>query len=134
MAVSLEARVPFLDHEFVEMAMRVPGDHKLRGGTTKWILRRAFGSLLPDAVLQRRKQGFSMPMKQWLAGPLQPMMRSLLSSDRLRARGLFEPREVDRLMEEHVSARRNHAHRLWGLMALELSLTSLESTVRTRSR
>jgi asparagine synthase (glutamine-hydrolysing) len=134
MAVSLEARVPFLDHEFVEMAMRVPGDHKLRGGTTKWILRRAFGSLLPDAVLQWRKQGFSMPMKQWLAGPLQPMMRSLLSSDRLRARGLFEPREVDRLMEEHVSARRNHAHRLWGLMALELSLTSLESTVRTRSR
>jgi asparagine synthase (glutamine-hydrolysing) len=127
MAVSLEVRVPFLDHEFVEAAMRVPGSRKLHGGTTKWILRRAFGPLLPDEVVRRRKQGFSMPMKQWLAGPLQPMMRELLSQDRLRARGLFEPREVGRLVTDHVSGRRNHAHRLWCLMALELSLRSLES-------
>jgi asparagine synthase (glutamine-hydrolysing) len=132
MAVSLEVRVPFLDHEFVEAAMRVPGDRKLRGGTTKWLLRRAFASLLPGEVLRRGKQGFSMPMKQCLAGPLQPLMRDLLSRDRLRSRGLFRPDEVDRLVREHVAGRRNNAHRLWCLMALELSLTSLEAAVRTR--
>lgn len=107
--------------------MRVPGSRKLHGGTAKWILRRAFGPLLPDEVVRRRKEGFSMPMKQWLAGPLQPMMRELLSRDHLRARGLFEPREVDRLVDDHVSGRRNNAHRLWCLMALELSLRSLQS-------
>jgi asparagine synthase (glutamine-hydrolysing) len=133
MAVSLEVRVPFLDHEFVEAAMRVPGDRKLRGGTTKWLLRRAFASLLPGEVLRRGKQGFSMPMKQWLGGPLQPLMRDLLSRDRLRSRGLFRPDEVDRLVREHVAGRRNNAHRLWCLMALELSLTSLEAVARTRS-
>jgi asparagine synthase (glutamine-hydrolysing) len=128
MAVSLEVRVPFLDHHVVERAMRVPADQKLRGGTSKWVLREAFRDQLPPRVLARGKEGFSMPMKQWLAGPLQPMMRDLLSPVRLRARGLFEPSEVERLMAEHVAGRANHAHRLWCLMALELSLRGLERT------
>jgi asparagine synthase (glutamine-hydrolysing) len=126
MAGSLEVRVPFLDHEFVELAMRVPGMQKLRGATTKWILRRAFADLIPPSIQQRPKEGFSIPMKQWLSGALQPLMRDLLSPERLNARGLFQAAEVERLMTEHVAGRRNHAHRLWCLMALELSLASLE--------
>ena len=133
MAVSLEVRVPFLDHEVVEMAMGIPADRKLRAGTTKWILRRAFASQLPAHVLKRGKEGFSIPMKQWLAQELQPWMRDLLSRDRLEARGLFQPGEVGRLMDEHVRGRQNHAHRLWCLMALELSLASLESSAKLRT-
>ena len=133
MAASLEVRVPFLDHEFVEMAMRIPAEQKLRGATTKWILRRAFTDVLPASIQRRQKEGFSIPMKQWLAGPLEPLMRDLLSRDRLNARGLFLPGEVERLMSEHVTGRRNHAHGLWCLMALELSLTSLERIRRTRA-
>jgi asparagine synthase (glutamine-hydrolysing) len=130
MAVSLEVRVPFLDHEVVEMAMGIPGDRKLRGSTTKWILREAFAAQLPPSIQRRGKEGFSIPMKQWLARDLLPMMRDLLSTERLAARGLFQPAEVERLMSEHVAGRQNHAHRLWCLMALELSLSSLESAAR----
>ena len=130
MAVSLEVRVPFLDHEVVEMAMGIPADQKLRGGTTKWILRRAFAGALPSNVRRRGKEGFSIPMKQWLAKELEPLMRDLLSPDRLESRGLFRTEEVNRLMVEHVAGRENHAHRLWCLMALELSLSSLESATR----
>jgi len=133
MAVSLEVRVPFLDHEMVELAMRIPSDLKLRGGKTKWILRRAFSSLLPPDVQRRGKEGFSIPMKQWLSGALQPLMRDLLSRERLDARGLFRPNAVEGLMAEHVAGRQNHAHRLWCLMALELSLSSMESMARTRT-
>jgi asparagine synthase (glutamine-hydrolysing) len=129
MAVSLEVRVPFLDHEVVELAMRLPDRWKLRGGlrggTGKWILKQAFAPMLPPATVRRGKEGFSMPMKNWLRGPLQPLMRELLSASRLRDRGWFRPRTVERLVDEHVRGRRNHAHRLWCLMALELSLDGL---------
>lgn len=125
MGTSLEARVPFLDHEVVEYAMAIPDRWKLRGGTTKWILRRAFGDCLPDAVLQRGKEGFSIPMKNWLRGPLEPLMRDLLDPDRVRDRGWFRADEVSRLVEEHVRREANHQHRLWCLMSLELSARSL---------
>jgi asparagine synthase (glutamine-hydrolysing) len=132
MAVSLEVRVPFLDHQVVEMAMGIPAQMKLRGGTTKWILRNTFAPELPRVVQRRGKEGFSIPMKQWLAGDLEPLMRDLLSRERVEARGLFEVAEVERLMAEHVAGRQNHAHRLWCLMALELSLASLSTTVSSR--
>jgi asparagine synthase (glutamine-hydrolysing) len=132
MAVSLEVRVPFLDHQVVEMAMGIPAQMKLRGGTTKWILRNTFARELPRVVQRRGKEGFSIPMKQWLAGDLEPLMRDLLSRERVEARGLFQVAEVERLMAEHVAGRQNHAHRLWCLMALELSLASLSTTVSSR--
>jgi asparagine synthase (glutamine-hydrolysing) len=131
MATSLEVRVPFLDHELVTYAMTIPDSWKLRGGQTKWILRKAFSPMLPPATLRLDKQGFSMPMKNWLRGALQPMMRDLLSAERVRERGWFQPMEVDRLVAEHVRGSHNHAHRLWCLMALELSLTGLERETRT---
>jgi asparagine synthase (glutamine-hydrolysing) len=126
MAVSLECRVPFLDHRMVEYAMTIPDRWKLRGSETKWILKQAFRDLIPPRILQRGKEGFSMPMKNWLRGPLQPMMRDLLSRERLEARGWFDSGEVTRLVDEHVRGRENHAHRIWCLMALELSLSSLQ--------
>jgi asparagine synthase (glutamine-hydrolysing) len=130
MAASLEVRVPFLDHELVEYAMTIPDAWKLRGRTTKWILKRAFAHMLPAPTVRRGKEGFSIPMKNWLRGPLQPLLHHVLAPDRIRDRGWFDPAEVRRLMEEHVQGRQNHAHRLWCLMALELSLRSLEGATR----
>jgi asparagine synthase (glutamine-hydrolysing) len=125
MATSLEVRVPFLDHDVVEYAMAIPGDWKLRGSRSKWILRHAFADMIPAAILRRGKEGFSIPMKNWLRGPLQPLLHDLLAPDRVRQRGWFETEHVQRLVEEHLRGSHNHAHRLWCLMALELSLTTL---------
>ncbi|HEV8356825.1 MAG TPA: asparagine synthase (glutamine-hydrolyzing) [Gemmatimonadales bacterium] len=133
MAVSLEARVPFLDHEVVEYAMAIPPEWKLRGGVTKWILKRAFRDLLPPEILGRGKEGFSIPMKNWLRGPLQPMVHELLRAERVRDRGWFGPAEVARLVDEHLRGRENHAHRLWCLMSLELSLGGLERRAAERT-
>lgn len=126
MATSLEVRVPFLDHEVVEYAMMMPAAWKLRGRRTKWILRRAFADVLPASTLRRDKQGFSIPMKNWLRGPLRPLLHEVLDPSRIRDRGWFEAEAVQRLVDEHVRGRQNHAHRLWCIIALELSLRSLE--------
>ena len=126
MAVSLEARVPFLDHEVVEYAMRVPARWKLEGRETKAILKEAFGDLLPREILTRRKEGFSIPMKNWLRGPLRGMLDDLVGPGALGERGWFRESEVARLVQEHVDGRENHAHRLWCLMSLEMSLRGLE--------
>lgn len=125
MAVSLEARVPFLDHEFVEYAMVIPPSWKLNGRDSKWILKRAFQDLLPPQIRRRGKEGFSMPMKNWLRGPLRPLVDELLDPRRIRERDWFRPAEVGRFVDEHMQGRENHAHRLWCLMALELSIEGL---------
>jgi asparagine synthase (glutamine-hydrolysing) len=132
MAVSLEARVPFLDHEVVEYAMGIPAGWKLHRGRGKWILRRAFTDLLPPEIRRRRKEGFSIPMKNWLRGPLRPMLLELLHERRVRERGWFRPAEVARLLREHLDGRENHAHRLWCLMSLELALEGLATRARSR--
>jgi len=125
MAVSLEARVPFLDHEFVQYAMRVPGDWKLHGHATKWILKQAFRDELPARIRRRGKEGFSIPMKNWLRGPLREMLCETLAAERLRERGWFDPQQVARVVDEHLRGRENHAHRLWCLMSLEFALAGL---------
>ena len=134
MAVSLEARVPFLDHELVEHAMSIPDALKVRGRQTKWILKKAHSDVLPPAILRRGKEGFSIPMKNWLRGPLKPMLMELLSESRVRQRAWFSASEVKRLIDEHTRGRENHAHRLWCLMSLELSLDSLTRRARQSSR
>ncbi len=130
MAVSLEARVPFLDHEVVEYAMRIPSEWKLRGGQTKAILRSAFRELLPEQIRIRGKEGFSIPMKHWLRGPLRPLLEESLGAGGLGDRGWFRHEELQRLVGEHLAGRRNHAHRLWSLVSLELSLAGLEARRR----
>jgi asparagine synthase (glutamine-hydrolysing) len=119
MATSLETRAPFLDADVMELAFSMPGHLKLRNGERKWILKRAMRGVLPERILTRRKEGFSIPMKNWLRRELQPLMRSLLAPDRVAARGLFEPAEVTRLIEDHVAGRENHAHTLFPLMVFE---------------
>jgi ribosome recycling factor len=133
MAVSLEARVPFLDHEVVEYAMGIPAEWKLKAGASKWILREAFRNLLPPRVRNRGKEGFSMPMKNWLRGPLQRLLSDVLDPRRIRERGWFDTAEIGRLVDEHVNGQENHAHRLWCLMSLELSVQGLEQRAWTRS-
>ena len=120
MAASVEARVPLLDYRIVEFALSLPPAMKLRGGRTKQILRRAVAGRLPPAVLQQPKRGFSIPLKNWLRGPLRPMLTDLLAPERVRRRGLFRPQCLERWMAEHLAGQANHSHRLWGLMVLEL--------------
>ena len=119
MATSLETRAPFLDAAVMELAFSMPGDLKIRDGDRKWILKRAMRGILPERILTRRKEGFSIPMKNWLRRELQPMMRTLLSAERMTQRGLFDPAEVTRLVDSHSAGRENHAHTLFPLMVLE---------------
>jgi asparagine synthase (glutamine-hydrolysing) len=119
MATSLEARAPFLDKDVVELAFRMPGSLKLRGYRRKHILKQAMADKLPPRILNRRKEGFSIPMKNWLRSELRPLMESLLSRERIEARGLFEWPAVERRMREHLEGGRNHAHQLFPLMVFE---------------
>jgi asparagine synthase (glutamine-hydrolysing) len=120
MAASLEVRSPLLDDELIEFAHSLPPEHKLDGAIGKLLLRETFKRRLPEDVFRRRKQGFAVPMARWLAGELLPMARDLLSEARLKAQGLFNPGVVARLLDEHAARRRDHAMKLWTLMAFEL--------------
>jgi len=120
MAASLEVRVPFLDHRVVEFALSVPQELKIRNFKTKYLLKRMARRLLPGNIVNRPKQGFSIPIKNWLKGPLRPMMTDLLSHDRLARQGIFNPGYVDTLMKEHIQNEENHSHRLWSLMLFQL--------------
>jgi asparagine synthase (glutamine-hydrolysing) len=119
MATSLETRAPFLDVDVMELAFSMPGHLKIRDGQRKWVLKRAMRGLLPEGILHRKKQGFSIPLKNWLRAELQPLMRELLSPDRVARRGLFAPAEVQALIDAHVAGRENHAHTLFPLMVFE---------------
>jgi asparagine synthase (glutamine-hydrolysing) len=119
MATSLETRAPFLDVDVMELAFSMPGHLKIRDGQRKWVLKRAMRGLLPEGILHRKKQGFSIPLKNWLRVELQPLMRELLSPERVARRGLFAPAEVQALIDAHVAGRENHAHTLFPLMVFE---------------
>jgi asparagine synthase (glutamine-hydrolysing) len=119
MATSLETRAPFLDADVMELAFSLPGDLKVRNGERKYILKRALQGIVPDRVLTRRKEGFSIPMKNWLRRELAPLMLSLLSHERLKRRGLFNPAAVERLVNAHLAGRENYAHQLFALMVFE---------------
>jgi asparagine synthase (glutamine-hydrolysing) len=119
MATSLETRAPFLDRDVMELAFSMPGDFKIRNGERKWILKRAMAGIVPATILNRKKEGFSIPMKNWLRRELEPLMRSLLSPQRIADRGLFDPAEVSRLVDDHVAGRENYAHTLFPLMVFE---------------
>ncbi len=120
MAASIEARVPLLDHRVVEFAWSLPPHMKLRLGESKVILRRMMQGHLPGHVLEKPKDGFSIPVKHWLRTSLRPMMEDLLSEASLNRRGYFQPQVVREWMDEHLEGRVNHAHRLWGMMVFEM--------------
>ncbi len=119
MATSLETRAPFLDMDVMELAFSMPGHLKIRHGERKHVLKRAMGDLLPESVLTRPKEGFSIPMKTWLRGEWAPMMQDLLGPEPVGRRGWFEPTEVTRRVGEHLAGTHNHAHQLFSLMVLE---------------
>lgn len=119
MATSLETRAPFLDVGVMELALSMPSSLKYRDGERKWVLKQALRGLVPPEVLTRRKEGFSIPMKQWLRHELAPLMESLLAPARIEKRGLIVSSEVSRMVAEHLSGRENHAHVLFSLMVFE---------------
>jgi asparagine synthase (glutamine-hydrolysing) len=120
MAVSLECRVPLLDHELVELAAAMPEAIKMRGGTLKYAMKKSLEGVLPDSILHREKRGFGTPMGAWLRHELAPMLRDLLSPASLANRGLFDPAAVERLMAEHASGREDRTEPLIALMNLEI--------------
>ncbi len=115
MAASLEARAPFLDYRVVEYAATIPSALKLRGKQTKWILKQAMAGLLPPQIIKRGKEGFSIPIKNWLKQELRPLMLEVLSPARLKRDGFFDAAYVQRLIDEHLRGVENHSHRLWAL-------------------
>jgi asparagine synthase (glutamine-hydrolysing) len=120
MAVSLEARSPFLDHHVIEFAASLPEGLKLRGLTTKYLLKRVLTRLLPAENLKRRKMGFGVPIGHWFRGEMQGFLRETLLSEKALKRGYFKPEAVTRLVEQHTSGTRDYAHQLWTLLMLEL--------------
>jgi len=120
MAVSLECRVPLLDHELVELAARMPQEVKIRGGRLKHALKASLANVLPPDILERKKRGFGTPMGAWLKGDLAPLMRELLSPASIEARGLFRPPEVAKLIAAHGANRLDGTDRLLTLLNLEI--------------
>ena len=128
MAHSVEVRSPFLDHEFAAFAASIPGRHKLRGKTGKWILRRALRGVVEPTVLGREKRGFGLPVEAWLSGPLREMLRETLLSQVARERGLFDPAQVKCLVEGHSMHAPRASYLLWNLLVLELWFRSAGDT------
>jgi asparagine synthase (glutamine-hydrolysing) len=122
MAHSLECRAPFLDHRVVELAVAMPLDRKihLRSGRTKVVLKQAFSDLLPPAIRKRSKMGFGVPISRWFRAELRQELREVLLDSVCLDRGLFRPETVTRLITEHQDGKREHSHRLWALLMLEL--------------
>ena len=120
MANSLEARSPFLDHHVIEFAASLPEKYKLRGLTTKYLLKQVLRKLLPAENLDRRKMGFGVPIGHWLRGQLQPFLRETLLAEASLNRGLFRPEAVKHLVEQHTRGERDHSPQLWTLLMLEL--------------
>jgi asparagine synthase (glutamine-hydrolysing) len=120
MANSLEARSPFLDHHVIEFAASLPEKYKLRGLTTKYLLKRVLKKLLPAENLGRRKMGFGVPIGHWFRGRLQPFLRETILSETALKRGLFKPDAVRSLVELHARSERDYSHQLWTLLMLEL--------------
>lgn len=113
MAHSLEVRSPFLDHNVFEFASSLPLHEKIRGGDTKVILKRAFFDDLPNAILQPRKRGFSLPMDRWLRTELREMLEDCLNDSAVEATGMFKLNELRSLAQEHWQCRRDRSHLLW---------------------
>ena len=120
MAASIESRVPFLDHHLVEFATALPPRMKLRGLTTKWILREAVKHLLPREILTRKKMGFPVPFSLWLRGSGAGLARDVLLDSRARQRGIMDPAAVSALIDEHASGVTDAGDALWSLLNLEL--------------
>ena len=120
MAASIESRVPFLDHPLVEFVARLPERLKLRGLTTKWVLREAMRDALPPEILSRKKMGFPVPVGRWFRGEYRHLLDEYVLGERALARGVFDPSAVRSLVHRHCEVGENHSERLWALVNFEL--------------
>jgi asparagine synthase (glutamine-hydrolysing) len=119
MACSLETRVPLLDPELIELAFRMPSSLKYSARRTKILLKRVASRHAPRGAIYRPKQGFSIPIKNWLRHEFRPLVEDLLNRDRITREGLFEPTTIERLKREHQENRANHSHVLWSLLVFQ---------------
>jgi len=124
MGVSLEGRIPLLDHRVVEFAWRLPTEMKIRAGQSKWLLRQVAYRYVPRELLERPKSGFAVQIDAWLRGPLRDWAESLLEERRLKEDGFFQPRPIRDRWVEHLSGRRNWADCLWGILMFQAWLPS----------
>lgn len=120
MAASIEARMPFIDHELVAYVSSLPDRYRVRGRRSKWILREAMRRLLPAAILQRPKVGFRVPVNEWFQGPMRDYLHEHLLSAGSMTRGYFHREVLERLFKEHVTGSQNHEKLLWSLLNLEV--------------
>ncbi len=120
MAVSLEARAPLLDHKLIDFVTGIPASLKLAGFETKHLLKKAIEDLVPAEILHRPKQGFGVPIQEWINRELRSRLRETLTESRTRQRGYIDPHYVDVLLDEHERGRRDHSMGLWALFMLEL--------------
>ena len=119
MGVSLESRVPLLDHRVFELAWRLPLSIKMRNGQGRWPLRQVLYRYVPPALIERPKMGFGVPIDRWLRGELRGWAEDLLDEGRLRREGFLNPEPIRQKWKEHLSGRRNWQHQLWAVLMFQ---------------
>jgi asparagine synthase (glutamine-hydrolysing) len=120
MAASIESRVPFLDHELAGYVSSLPDHYRVKGMKTKWILRQAGRSLIPEKILNRPKVGFRVPVNKWFQGPMKDYLRDHLQGADSKTRAYYDPQVLDRVVGDHIEGRQNHEKLLWALLNLEI--------------
>lgn len=120
MAHGLEVRVPLLDYRIVEFAATLPPEMKLRRLTTKYLFKKLMAQYLPTQTVQKRKQGFVPPLREWFRGELGAFARDLLLDRTARARGFFVPDQVETMLDDHQTGRRSFHYQIWVLLTFEM--------------